>query len=1268
MVMAHPVSSGSKFSNESLLERLSCNIFITNFPTTMSAKELWNTCAKYGTLLDVYIPEKMSKMGKRFAFARYHKVYDVDMLIRNLSLVQGFLLIQQRNVAPVMVLERGTLNYQGDPVLWGVLKNSKLFQHSSNMLFLKFSSLKQWTSNFEIKDRVVWIECRRCVFALRLVFNILLLNPLKLFLKERFSIVRAKEVTGWVPDFVDDNSNEFEDPFGLEGLILKSLKKRNVKDVKESTVIPSNSDIPAKDGAKQVSEDNEPKFPPGFTPSNSDLPLNNEKTVQDNVTSPVSMRTSSNRPDFNELGQTKTNQACDGKSDIESKNKSHGGAKQDHVDSMTLSNGYGNEWFCEKDYNEGLLQVRGDQVLTLNDLLLRFNNSRARMDMRKIHGVKTLFWPSKQVNFLSLQETKMVSLDVFVVKAIWGNMYFDFATSSARGTWLASNSDLLETKMVSLDVFVVKAIWGNMYFDFATSSARGTWLASNSDLLVMSVYSPQDLSQKRVLWAYMNGIINRWHGEVIAMGDFNEFLEPDFVSIVKDSWNNDGIFDNNAMTLLKNKLNCLKLRLKKWSIDKKSIKEHDCNTLLDSLRDIDSRLDKGEDCGADKSLGPDGFTFEFFRKFWYIVGKEVINVVKEFFNSSVFPKRCNPSFISFIPKVLDAKRLNNFRPINLIGCQYKIIGKILANHLSMVIDNIISQEQSAFIKGRQITDGPLILNEIISWCKSKKMQSLLFKVDFQKAFDSVCWDHLDDILGKLGFGNKWRGWIRGCLLSSKALVLVNGSPTDELHFHRGLRQGDPLSPFLFILVMESLYVSFQRLIDRGMFDPILVGKDNLVPISHLFYADDVMFIGKWTCENVNALMMMLQWFFLAYGLKVNMQKSSLCSVGVRSSDIQSMADRYGCLATNIPFTHLGVKVGVNMSKINFWNEVVQKVRSKLSSWKAKTLSVGGRLTLIKSVLGAIPTYYLSLYKVPEGVLSHLESLRNSFLLGADVGERKITWVCWRKVMAHKQLSGLEVSSLYALNLALLFKWIWRFRASRPALWIKIIKAIHGNTGHLDCTISSPSGCSVWLGVLKAIAKLKSKGVDLLEFAKKCYNLEIQKDASVAFKLNDHWAWTLDAHGVFSVKSARQAIDKQTLDNSSTSIRWSKILPIKLNIFLWSMFLDKLPTKSNLSARGVAIPCTLFTNRGSVVETRNHLFFGCSMASDLFQLLGRWWNIQVPTFSDFSSWESWFASLRLNSLQKRTLVSIFFIPCGFILVCIEERDFILREEASQRNGL
>ncbi|GKB10821.1 RNA-directed DNA polymerase, eukaryota [Tanacetum coccineum] len=213
----------------------------------------------------------------------------------------------------------------------------------------------------------------------------------------------------------------------------------------------------------------------------------------------------------------------------------------------------------------------------------------------------------------------------------------------------------------------------------------------------------------------------------------------------------------------------------------------------------------------------------------------------------------------------------------------------------------------------------------------------MFKVDFQKAFDSVRWDHLDDILGKFGFGNKWRGWIRGCLTSSKAPVLVNGSLMDEFSFHKGPRQGDPLSPFLFILVMESLHVSFQRLIDR-----------------------------------------------------VNVHKSSLYGVGVRPSDIQHMASCFGCLANNLPFTYLGIKVGANMSWVNSWNEVVLKVTNKLSSWKAKTLSVGGRVTLIKPVLGAIPTYYMSLLKVPEGILSRLEGLRNAFFLGADMDERKIT--------------------------------------------------------------------------------------------------------------------------------------------------------------------------------------------------------------------------------------------------------------------------------------
>ncbi|GKA86255.1 putative RNA-directed DNA polymerase, eukaryota, reverse transcriptase zinc-binding domain protein [Tanacetum coccineum] len=240
----------------------------------------------------------------------------------------------------------------------------------------------------------------------------------------------------------------------------------------------------------------------------------------------------------------------------------------------------------------------------------------------------------------------------------------------------------------------------------------------------------------------------------------------------------------------------------------KSLSDSDRH-LLDSMVFLEEIKNAVWDCGSQKAPDPDGFSFMFVKKYWDIMKIDIQNFVMRFFSSSSFHPGTNSLFFTLIPKVSNPLYIKDFRPISRIGFQYKIVAKILANKLSKVMDSIISHEQSAFISGRQILNGPLILSEVIEWNKKKKKKMLLFKVDFEKAFDSVSWGFLNHVMERLGFSSTWRKWIMAGLKSSRASILVNGSPTSEFSLKRGLRQGDPLSPFLFIIVMEGLHIALK---------------------------------------------------------------------------------------------------------------------------------------------------------------------------------------------------------------------------------------------------------------------------------------------------------------------------------------------------------------------------------------------------------------------------------------------------------------------------
>ncbi|GJS10576.1 RNA-directed DNA polymerase, eukaryota [Tanacetum coccineum] len=660
---------------------------------------------------------------------------------------------------------------------------------------------------------------------------------------------------------------------------------------------------------------------------------------------------------------------------------------------------------------------------------------------------------------------------------------------------------------------------------------------------------------------------------------------------------------------------------------------------------------------------------ELESNYWKIIDQDVVNAVQEFFVSSKFPPGCNSSFITLIPKKQDAKVVKDFRPISLIGSIYKIISKIMANRLSFVISDLISDVQSAFVSNRQILDGPFILNELISWCKYHKSKAMIFKVDFEKAFDSVRWDYLDDILDKFGFGAKWRGWIQGCFNSAMGSILVNGCPTSEFKFHKGLKQGDPLSPFLFILVMESLHLSFNNILSAGLFKGIRI-NDSLT-LSHLFYADDAVFIGKWDKANIITIVHVLKCFFLASGLKINIHKSKLMGIGVSNEDVTTAANLIGCTTFTTPFNYLGVKVGVPSSKSCSWDEVLTKISARLSKWKLKTLSIGGRLTLIKSVLTSLPLYHMSIYKVPMGVLNRMESIRRRFFIGADNNERKISMIGWQKVLASKKKGGLGVSSFFALNRALLFKWIWRFISHGTSLWSRVIKAIYGDHGALN-NPGVGSRSSLWYNIIREIGSLSNKGIKFLSHMK-------NKVVTVAAKLsdgfvtdsfrriphggieeeqllllvnnlesvvladsNDRWIWLHDSSGEFSVQSARSHIDDILLPTVSSSTRWVNVVPIKINIFAWKMSLDKLPTRLNLSLRGIEIPSIICPICSSAGESGSHLFFGCNMARLLLRKVTRWWELEYPDLNSYEEWLAWFISIRLHKGLKDVLEGVFYV--------------------------
>jgi len=341
----------------------------------------------------------------------------------------------------------------------------------------------------------------------------------------------------------------------------------------------------------------------------------------------------------------------------------------------------------------------------------------------------------------------------------------------------------------------------------------------------------------------------------------------------------------------------------------------------------------------------------------------------EFYVNRRFPRGCNASFIALLPKVSEPQNLNDYRPISLIGCIYKIVAKILANRLKKVMPFIIDERQSAFIEGRHLLHSTVIANEVVEEARKGLKPCIVFKVDYEKAYDSVSWDFLLYMLRRMGFGPKWIRWIDGCLKSASISVLVNGSPSHEFIPQRGLRQGDPLAPFLFNIVAEALNGILKAAVGRNLYNGFTVGSNN-VDISILQYADDTIFYGEASMMNIKAIKAILRAFKLVSGLKINFAKSNFGAFGMSEQWRLEAANYLNCSLLSFPFTYLGIPIGAN-PRSQMWDPLITKCERKLARWKQSYISFGGRVTLIKSVLTSIPIYFFSSFRVPKKVMDKL---------------------------------------------------------------------------------------------------------------------------------------------------------------------------------------------------------------------------------------------------------------------------------------------------------
>ncbi|XP_073360030.1 uncharacterized protein [Aegilops tauschii subsp. strangulata] len=603
------------------------------------------------------------------------------------------------------------------------------------------------------------------------------------------------------------------------------------------------------------------------------------------------------------------------------------------------------------------------------------------------------------------------------------------------------------------------------------------------------------------------------------------------------------------------------------------------------------------DLPPDRAPGPDGFPGAFYKAAAEIILDDLVLAFQQLHCMNRTGLHLfNGAHVVLLAKKDGASSMADYRPISLLHSVAKLFSKVLAMRLAKRIDTLISPTQSAFIKGRCIQDNFIFVQGMARHFHRTKRAAILLKLDIAKAFDTVSWPYPLDMMRARGFGSRWCNWITMLLATSSSRVLVNGALARSIRHHRGLRQGDSISPFLFILAMEPL----QRLLDQG---------DSISPFLFILAMEPLQRLLEFS-----PIRQILQAFGQATGLQVNFSKSKAIPIRPELFDVDDIIQPLGAARATLLCCFLGLPLSLRKVRKAELQPLLDKILARLAAWKFKLFTAADRLVLLNSVISALVVYWLSVHQLPAWVRRQIDKIRRAWLWrGQESCPGGHCKVAWGRICRPKELGGLGIIDLDRFGIALRLRWLWWEKTTPYKPWIGLPVPCNEDDRWLFAaatTVALGDGrtTSFWMDSWL-------QGQAPCHIAPELFRLSKRKHRTVRQALTGN-RW-LEASGSYSASSAYHL---QFLGSTFSPIMqsvWHARVPAKIKFFSWLLSAGGLLTADRLMAR--AWPnsyfCLLCWRN---LETAQHLFRECTWSRNLWTAAAS--RFRVPTFLP-SSWRS-----------------------------------------------